>query len=91
MPVAGFRWGAAARGVAVAALLALVTDLTDAHMHFDEECTSCIVVEVDSTAEASRMQRRPLFAVSRTVEVRAATTLALSLTPHQPRAPPALS
>ena len=91
MPTAGFRWGSAARAVAVYAVLALVADLSHGHVHLDEECVRCIMVEQGDASEPSATSVCAFVANSETAEVRSRSTSARSRTPHQPRAPPALS
>ena len=91
MPTAGLRWGAVARAVAVYVVLALVADLSHAHVHLDEECVRCIVVEQGDTFEPPATSAGAYFAASRKAEAPTSRFAAWSQTPHQPRAPPTLS
>ena len=91
MPTAGIRWGAAARAVAVYVVLALVADLSHAYVHLDEECVRCLTVEQGDVSEPSATSASASFADSQTTEAGSRRTSARSRSPHQPRAPPALS
>ncbi|MDE0693087.1 MAG: hypothetical protein OXI55_12725 [Gammaproteobacteria bacterium] len=90
MPTTRLPGASLVHAAMVCAALALVTDVTGAHLHFDEECAPCIMVEADGTSELSATSDRPVFANSRPVEACANSALTLSQASHQPRAPPIL-
>lgn len=90
MHIRATRLRSIAHAVTVCAVLALATDLEGSHIHMDDECLRCLMVEVDGTSEPLSPSDRTLVLGSR---LACAPTSAAREAPghtNQPRAPPTL-
>ena len=91
MLMSALRCRSLARAFAVCAVLALLTDLSDAHIHLEEDCQRCIMAEVDGVSERSATSSRPSFRHSGPAAAGVDAPSLASRYTHRPRAPPALS